>query len=304
MIRTAELPPHVRGALACPLCKGELAIEAELIECRGCAAAFPQHSPDHLDLLPPEASRPRFDHLDEGRQAEMEAWYELLLDDPGQAGRLLAFDYQPHVQALSGMRGSVLDIGGGLGIPRQFLPQDCTYVVVDPSLLWRDERWTGLASHLPCLETPPSFIRGLGECLPFATGSQDVVLAFWALNHAASPERLVSEIGRVLRPGGRALLVLEDMIPSRRDILRRSAELARERKWLAATEYARLLLGYGSREWPLQSDHVRVDEPALLQWAAPVLRLVRREWLGGFLTFEFERMVAASDTPPSPAGST
>ena len=55
------------------------------------------------------------------------------------------------------------------------------------------------------------FVKGTGEKLPFASGSFDVVLALWSLNHVIDPEQCIVEVDRVLKTGGRALFVLEDM---------------------------------------------------------------------------------------------
>ena len=54
-----------------------------------------------------------------------------------------------------------------------------------------------------------SYVRGDGTCLPFRDGSFDVVLARNALHHLSEPARAVSEMARIVRPGGR--VVLEDM---------------------------------------------------------------------------------------------
>lgn len=45
-------------------------------------------------------------------------------------------------------------------------------------------------------------LQGHAEVLPFADDAFDVVTAFDLLEHVAAPERLVSEVARVLRPGG------------------------------------------------------------------------------------------------------
>jgi hypothetical protein len=38
--------------------------------------------------------------------------------------------------------------------------------------------------------------------------------SFWSLNHVDRPERVLQEVGRVLKPEGRFLIVLEDMPPA------------------------------------------------------------------------------------------
>ena len=45
-------------------------------------------------------------------------------------------------------------------------------------------------------------VAAVGESLPFADGSFDVVLCDNVVDHAESPERIVRELVRILRPGG------------------------------------------------------------------------------------------------------
>ena len=59
----------------------------------------------------------------------------------------------------------------------------------------------------------PNFVRAVGEYLPFPDASFDAALSFWSLNHVDQPERVLQEVGRVLKPEGRFLIVLEDMSP-------------------------------------------------------------------------------------------
>ena len=49
---------------------------------------------------------------------------------------------------------------------------------------------------------PQVDVAGDGHALPFADGSLDAVIAEAVLEHARDPGRVVSEIGRVLAPGG------------------------------------------------------------------------------------------------------
>ena len=51
-------------------------------------------------------------------------------------------------------------------------------------------------------------VNGAGEYLPFANASFDLVIAWDVVEHVQDPARLLAELARVLRPGGRVLLTV------------------------------------------------------------------------------------------------
>jgi SAM-dependent methyltransferase len=51
-------------------------------------------------------------------------------------------------------------------------------------------------------------VNGAGERLPFADASFDLAICWDVVEHVQDPERLLAELARVLRPGGRALLTV------------------------------------------------------------------------------------------------
>lgn len=88
---------------------------------------------------------------------------------------------------------SVLDLGCGRG------------GVVE--LLWRDVRLAaGLDPDLPSLAAHRApgmpILRGVGEHLPFAAESFDLVVCLWVLEHLREPRTVLDEVRRVLRPRG------------------------------------------------------------------------------------------------------
>ena len=88
---------------------------------------------------------------------------------------------------------SVLDLGCGRG------------GVVE--LLWRDVRLAaGLDPDLPSLAEHRApgmpILRGVGEHLPFAAESFDLVVCLWVLEHLREPRTVLDEVRRVLRPRG------------------------------------------------------------------------------------------------------
>ena len=84
------------------------------------------------------------------------------------------------------INGCHIEIGSGSGLLRNLLP-DVFLSDVTP-LLWND-----LAAD--CMN------------LPFKTGMVDCVFVFDMLHHAPDPHHFLEEAGRVLKPGGRVLLI-------------------------------------------------------------------------------------------------
>ena len=97
----------------------------------------------------------------------------------------------------------VLDVGGGIGGPARQLASrlGCRVTVVDVTSEYcavgeRLTEWTGLTDRV-------SFVHGSALDLPFPDGGFDVVWTQHATMNIPEKARLYSEIGRVLRPGGR-----------------------------------------------------------------------------------------------------
>jgi SAM-dependent methyltransferase len=233
----------------------------------------------------------------QSRQSDMESWYRDLISSPSVASRSLAQDYEPYAHFLSQLSGTILDLGGGLGLVRDYLVGDACYIVVDPSLTWLDKNWARISHRFPSLKERPLFVKGIGEKLPFASGSFDVVLAFWSLNHALDPARCIYEAHRVLRPRGRALLVLEDMEPSWSDIAKLCAQKLGERLGRPTQEPIHWHLGAKrtvlhkvlGRPWPIQADHLRIREDSFCAQLRGRFTVIKRNWIGGDLSYELER---------------
>jgi SAM-dependent methyltransferase len=66
----------------------------------------------------------------------------------------------------------------------------------------------------------PSFVVGDVASLPFADASFDLVVSTLSMHHWADPRAGLAEIGRVLRPGGRALVwdLRPGIVPLHRDV--------------------------------------------------------------------------------------
>jgi len=90
------------------------------------------------------------------------------------------------IQALA-LPGAVLDVGGGRAASYAPLLGDAKLTSVNIDA-----------------EMAPTVIADLARRLPFADGSFDTVISFNTLEHLADDQLALDEIVRVLRPGGRA----------------------------------------------------------------------------------------------------
>jgi lipopolysaccharide transport system permease protein len=275
-------PERVQALLGCPHCAQGLVVLDHVVRCEGCGYRRAQPDRTYLDLRPLRADDPEWHR----RQRAMEAWYRNLARDPAAAVDSFEHDYSGLIPVLEEVTGRVVDVGGGLGIARQYLGPVDEYVNVDPSLFWRRMEWPTLEARYPMLGEPAPFIRGSGEHLPLRTGTFDVALALWSLNNTREPRRVLREIHRVLRPGGRLIVVLEDVSPTEEDLCRHP-DLAER-----------------SAGIQLQPDHLPITEEQLLADAAG-FAVIRREWIQHYLMFEFVRDDAAADVePPGASPST
>jgi len=99
-----------------------------------------------------------------------------------------------------GMR--VLDVGTGTGLLAReivhLLGPSGRIVALDPS-------WNMMAAGRRELNLP--FVQGLGERLPFPDAHFDFLTMGYALRHVPDLDRTFEEYRRVLKPGGRVLLL-------------------------------------------------------------------------------------------------
>lgn len=230
----------------------------------------------------------------EARLSAMEGWYKDLVANRNRE-RLLLEDYGPHQAYLGSLRGRILDLGGGAGLAARFLKSDTIYVVVDPLELWKSPEWVAFGRDFRASGPEPDFVNARGEELPFPDENFDAALSLWSLNHVEDARRCVSEIIRVLKPGGRGRLVLEDTEPSWPDLLADGANRIWNR--LRGNQYAAriprpliaALTMKSTGNWSVEPDHIPVRERDLLEWMGDQVKLLRRDWLGGYLTIDFER---------------
>jgi SAM-dependent methyltransferase len=212
----------------------------------------------------------------------MEQEYDTLLNDGDHAARAFQNDYRTIAGILAECKGRVLDVGGGIGITREWLPSEEDYVVLEPSELWSDARWLAWSDRFPSLTRPAVHFRGFAEALPFARGTFDVVLHLWTLNHVGDATLSVQEGLRVLRPGGRFVAVLEEARLTWRDVRAKHTDATLAQRG----RHAIRVLAAMARRPPLQPDHAVVDETVLTKAAGA--RLVSRDRVGPYLAVVLE----------------
>ncbi len=139
----------------------------------------------------------------------------ILIGDAGAYDRLSGFllgslygSIAADVASVVPAGGRVLEVGCGPGhLSIRLADQhgfDVTGLDLDPVMI---ERARAKVAHgSPGDERRPAFVVGDAATLPFPDGSFDVVVSTLSMHHWADPVAGLTEIGRVLRAGGRALV--------------------------------------------------------------------------------------------------
>jgi ubiquinone/menaquinone biosynthesis C-methylase UbiE len=111
------------------------------------------------------------------------------------------------VAAAAPSGGRVLDVGCGPGHLANRLAREhnleATGLDLDPAMI---ERARANAVQSVVAERRPTFVVGGVAALPFPAASFDLVVSTLSMHHWADATAGQAEIGRVLRPGGRALI--------------------------------------------------------------------------------------------------
>jgi ubiquinone/menaquinone biosynthesis C-methylase UbiE len=107
-------------------------------------------------------------------------------------------------QLLAGAAGRVLEIGAGTGANLAFYPGNVQRLTLaEPERPMARRLARRVASHRRDAE----IVEAPAERLPFPDGSFDTVVSTLVLCTVADPPRALSEIRRVLAPGGRLLFI-------------------------------------------------------------------------------------------------
>lgn len=107
--------------------------------------------------------------------------------------------------------GDVFELGCGGGINQEFYNRDAvtSYAGIDPHEdLLEDANKAARAKGWPA-----DIRQGVGEDIPFPSGFFDTVVCTFTLCSVDQPDRVLSEMRRILKPGGRALFLEHGRAP-------------------------------------------------------------------------------------------
>jgi ubiquinone/menaquinone biosynthesis C-methylase UbiE len=118
-------------------------------------------------------------------------------------GKYAAFVEGRKRHLLAGLEGLLVEIGSGTGPNLRYIPREVRVVGVEPNpfmheYFLREAREEGRSVEL---------VQGVAEHLPFPDESVDVVLSTLVLCSVGDMGRVLHEVLRVLKPGGRFLFV-------------------------------------------------------------------------------------------------
>ena len=96
---------------------------------------------------------------------------------------------------------TVLDVGTGTGL----VAREAAAIVGQSGVIGVDPSLQMMAVGRE--RTGMRLVQGVGESLPFAEGQFDFITMGYALRHVSDLNRLFAEYARVLKPGGRVLIL-------------------------------------------------------------------------------------------------
>lgn len=134
----------------------------------------------------------------DGLHGRFMAWFMARTD-----GKYQAFVEGRKTDLLQGLEGTLVEIGSGTGPNLRYLPPGLRVVGVEPNPFMfghyrQAARNEGRSAEL---------IQGLAESLPFPDDSVDAVLSTLVLCSVKGLGNVLTEIRRVLKPGGRFFFV-------------------------------------------------------------------------------------------------
>lgn len=131
-------------------------------------------------------------------------------------------------QQLDGVTGTIVELGPGTGANMRWFPDGVEVIGIEPNPVMHDRLLAAAREHDVDYE-----VRGLrGEDLDLPDASADLVLATLVLCGVDDPAKVVAEVRRVLRPGGRFVFV-EHVGASDGSLVRRvQGVMRRPHRWM------------------------------------------------------------------------
>lgn len=141
---------------------------------------------------PARVATPAFDH---GRISRFNAWFFDAFD------RYINYIAYRHKRAaFAGIDAdAVVELGAGVGANLEHLPPGTKLVAVEPSV----QMHARLRERAEEADVDLELIAGGAEALPLDDASFDEVICSLVLCTVAEPDRVLAEVRRILRPGGR-----------------------------------------------------------------------------------------------------
>jgi SAM-dependent methyltransferase len=131
-------------------------------------------------------------------------------------------------QLLEQAPATVVELGSGAGANLRYLPRSCRLIAIEPNVRMHSALRRRAAERGIELD-----LRGLrGEELDIPTGSVDFVFSSLVLCSVERPEQVISEVRRILKPGGRFACVEHVVAPEGSTILTMQQLIRRPWKWL------------------------------------------------------------------------
>lgn len=172
--------------------------------------------PSNSQPLPPHPPLQRYYQSEAQRRRQVDAWFDEAATDYDWINQAMSFGaghrYRREALLRAGLAEgmSLLDAGSGTGVvaaqAQKIVGSRGLVVALDPSLgMLRRASGRGVRRR----------VRGLAESLPFPGGRFDMLTMGYALRHVADLRTTFHEYLRVIKPGGK-LLLLEITPPASR----------------------------------------------------------------------------------------
>jgi len=116
--------------------------------------------------------------------------------------------------------GRIVEIGPGTGVNFQYLPTGINWIGIEPNEAFFD----GLKKQAKEKRIHAQVLKGDALRIPLDDNSADVVLCTLVLCSVSHPAKVLGEIKRVLRPGGK-LIFIEHVAAPKRTNLRRAQNI-------------------------------------------------------------------------------